>query len=176
MCFKSSPSLLGQHGSCSTAQRPGELSENHLQNIWNKLPPLTPLILEFFHSVGNLKPKIKPIFKPILKLQLFLLNCPLQVSDWTHFNESDLALHVYESVELDIAFFNPNSEGDKKKRPFDYPIHLEVRKAWLENGRFSSGPNTPNETLYIVIMRVCEVCSDIPSVFLDKTVDHISDL
>ena len=99
-----------------------------------------------------------------------------QVSDWTHFNESDLALHVYESIELDIAFFNPNSEGDKKKRPFDYPIHLEVRKAWLENGRFSSGPNTPNETLYIVIMRVCEVCSDIPSVFLDKTLDHISDL
>ena len=53
-----------------------------------------------------------------------------QVSDWTHFNESDLALHVYESIELDIAFFNRNSDraaSEDKKRPFDYPIHLEVR-------------------------------------------------
>merc|ERR1719270_2117364 len=51
-----------------------------------------------------------------------------QISEWTHFNESDLALHVYESVELDIAFFNNRSAAtseDKAKRPFDYPIHLE---------------------------------------------------
>ena len=36
---KSSPCLLGQHGSCSTAQQPGELSENSLQNLRNKWPP-----------------------------------------------------------------------------------------------------------------------------------------
>ena len=36
-----SPCLLGQHGSCSTAQRPGELSENILQNLFHKLPPQT---------------------------------------------------------------------------------------------------------------------------------------
>ena len=32
-----SPYLLGEHGSCSTAQRPGELSENILQNLSNDL-------------------------------------------------------------------------------------------------------------------------------------------
>ena len=60
----------------------------------------------------------------------FLLNLALQISEWTHFNESELALHVYESVELDIAFFHnrntASSSDDKKGRPFDYPIHLEV--------------------------------------------------
>ena len=38
---KSSSCLLGQHGSCSAAQQPGELSENILQNFLNKLPPQT---------------------------------------------------------------------------------------------------------------------------------------
>ena len=33
MFSESSPCLFGQHGSCSTAQRPGELSENILQNL-----------------------------------------------------------------------------------------------------------------------------------------------
>ena len=35
---------------------------------------------------------------------------------------------MYESVELDIAFFNRNSNGasEDKKRPFDSPIHLEA--------------------------------------------------
>ena len=32
MFSESSPCLLGQHGSCCTAQRPGELSEHILQN------------------------------------------------------------------------------------------------------------------------------------------------
>ena len=32
-------SLLGQHGSCSTAQQPGELSENSKQNLRNKWQP-----------------------------------------------------------------------------------------------------------------------------------------
>ena len=52
-----------------------------------------------------------------------------QVSDWSssHLSDSALALHVYESVELDIAFANSSSSSDKK-RPFDYPIHLEVVK------------------------------------------------
>ena len=42
MFSQGSPCLLGQHGSCSTAHRPGEeLSENMLQNLGNKLPPQT---------------------------------------------------------------------------------------------------------------------------------------
>ena len=55
------------------------------------------------------------------------MNLALQISEWTHFNESELALHVYESVEVDIAFFNNRSAAseDKKGRPFDYPINLE---------------------------------------------------
>ena len=43
----SSSCLLGQHGSCSTAQRPGELSENILQNLQKKLPPQT---VEYYKS------------------------------------------------------------------------------------------------------------------------------
>ena len=39
MFFISSPCLLGQRGSCSTAQQCGELSENSLQNLRNKWPP-----------------------------------------------------------------------------------------------------------------------------------------
>ena len=35
----SSPWLLGQHGSCSSAQLPVELSENMLQNLFLSLPP-----------------------------------------------------------------------------------------------------------------------------------------
>ena len=33
---------------------------------------------------------------------------------------------MYESVELDIAFFNNRNAAseEKKARPFDYPIHL----------------------------------------------------
>ena len=41
MFSESSPCLLGQHGSSSTAQWPVELSENILQNLRNKLPPKT---------------------------------------------------------------------------------------------------------------------------------------
>ena len=37
----SSPCLLGQHGSCSTAQLPVDLSENMLQNLFPNLPPQT---------------------------------------------------------------------------------------------------------------------------------------
>ena len=39
MFSESSPCLLGQHGSCSPAQWPGELLENMLQTLRNKLPP-----------------------------------------------------------------------------------------------------------------------------------------
>ena len=41
MFSESSPCLLGQHGSCSTAQRPVELSKNILKNIFHNLPPQT---------------------------------------------------------------------------------------------------------------------------------------
>ena len=41
MLSESSPILLGQKGTCSTAQQHGELSENILQNLFNKLPPQT---------------------------------------------------------------------------------------------------------------------------------------
>ena len=37
----SSPCLLGQHGICSSAQLPVELSEDMLQNIFLTLPPQT---------------------------------------------------------------------------------------------------------------------------------------
>ena len=37
----SSHCLLGQHGSCSSAQLPVELSENMLQNLFLNLPPQT---------------------------------------------------------------------------------------------------------------------------------------
>ena len=39
MFSKSSPCLLGQHGSCSMAQQPIELSEKSSQNLRNKWPP-----------------------------------------------------------------------------------------------------------------------------------------
>ena len=38
------PCLLGQHGSCSSAQLPLELSENMLQTLFLNLPPQTVLI------------------------------------------------------------------------------------------------------------------------------------
>ena len=41
MFSESSPCLLGQHGSCITAQRPVELSENILQNFFQNLTPQT---------------------------------------------------------------------------------------------------------------------------------------
>ena len=41
MFSESSPCLLGQHGSCNIDQRPGELSENILQNLFHKLLPQT---------------------------------------------------------------------------------------------------------------------------------------
>ena len=37
MFSESFPCLLGQHGSCSTAQMPGELSKNILQNLFHDL-------------------------------------------------------------------------------------------------------------------------------------------
>ena len=37
----SSPCLLGQHGSCNSAQLPVELLENMLQNLFLNLPPQT---------------------------------------------------------------------------------------------------------------------------------------
>ena len=39
MFFRSSPCLLGQHGSCSSAQLPVELSQNMLQNLFHNLLP-----------------------------------------------------------------------------------------------------------------------------------------
>ena len=42
----SSRCLLGQHVSCSTAQRPVELSENMLQKLFHNLMPQTVLLLD----------------------------------------------------------------------------------------------------------------------------------
>ena len=41
MFSESYPCSLGQHGNCTAAQQPGELSQNILQNLLNKLPPQT---------------------------------------------------------------------------------------------------------------------------------------
>ena len=41
MFSESSPCLLGQHSSCSTAQQPVELSKNILQNLFHNLTPQT---------------------------------------------------------------------------------------------------------------------------------------
>ena len=38
--------MLGQHGSCSSAQLPVELSENMLPNLFHNLPPQTVVRLE----------------------------------------------------------------------------------------------------------------------------------
>ena len=43
MFFGSSPCLLGQHGSCTLAQLPVELSENMLQSLFLNLLPQTVL-------------------------------------------------------------------------------------------------------------------------------------
>ena len=43
--------MHGQHGSCSTAQRPRALAENMLQNLRNKLPPQTVLYLKNIATV-----------------------------------------------------------------------------------------------------------------------------
>ena len=59
----SSPCLLGQHGSCSSAQLPVELSVNMLQNLFLNLPP---------HSVLNAN-----LFA-YLSQNLKLLWCPLK--------------------------------------------------------------------------------------------------
>ena len=53
MFSKSSPCFLGQHAICSTAQRPGELSENILHNLRNKLPPLTEAIDMVWHLAAT---------------------------------------------------------------------------------------------------------------------------
>ncbi len=47
-----------------------------------------------------------------------------QFSEWSNFNETDLALYVYESVELDLTF--GGSGNVSKDKPFDYPILLEA--------------------------------------------------
>ena len=47
MFSESSPCLLGQHGSCITAQRPVELSENILQNLPDKSVCILPASSQF---------------------------------------------------------------------------------------------------------------------------------
>ena len=51
----SSPCLLGQHGSCSSAQLPVEFSENMLQNLFLNLPPQT---VQVCHKVKRLTQKL----------------------------------------------------------------------------------------------------------------------
>ena len=48
MFSESSPCLLWQHSSCSTTQRPAELSENILQNIFHNLSPKTVLFIVLY--------------------------------------------------------------------------------------------------------------------------------
>ena len=51
MFSESSPCLFGQHRSCSTAQRPVELLEDLLQNIFHNLRPQTVWIVRFNYKV-----------------------------------------------------------------------------------------------------------------------------
>ena len=53
MFSESSPSLLGQHCNCSTAQRPVELTENILQNLFHKLPPQTVVAKSFSTAIRS---------------------------------------------------------------------------------------------------------------------------
>ena len=46
------PCLLGQHGSCSSAQLPVELSENMLQHLLLNLPPQT-IVTRRGHKAGE---------------------------------------------------------------------------------------------------------------------------
>ena len=48
--FKEVP--LGQHGSCSSAQLPVELSENLLQNLFLNLPPRTVCIFQTLININ----------------------------------------------------------------------------------------------------------------------------
>ena len=73
MFSESSPCLLGQQGSCSAAQRPGELSENMLQNPRNKLPPQTVDIFKkaspsyAWNEVSSLKPFMDKYFESAVR-------------------------------------------------------------------------------------------------------------
>ena len=58
----SSPCLLGQHGSCSSAQLPVELSENMLQNLLLNLPPQT---VGLFYKRGALCIPVGPLVAPL---------------------------------------------------------------------------------------------------------------
>ena len=68
MFSRSSPCLLGQHGSCSSAQLPVELTENMLQNLFLNLPPQT--VEHFDAHIGikvnkEIKKSIKEIDGPL---------------------------------------------------------------------------------------------------------------
>ena len=52
--------MLGQYGSCSTAQWPVELSKNIIQNLFNKLPHQT--VDSAVNRVGSLVPILSTDF------------------------------------------------------------------------------------------------------------------
>ena len=74
MFFESSPCLIGRHDSCSAAQRPVELSEKRLQNLFNKLLAQTVHIMismprnKFYHKMYTLR---RPVMGEVLSTRIW---------------------------------------------------------------------------------------------------------
>ena len=84
MFSKSSPFLLGQHGSRSTVLWPGELSEICLQNPPNKWPPHpVHLFVGVQIVVPREKHRISSLFLSILSSRFFSQFAKLVLSAWT---------------------------------------------------------------------------------------------
>ena len=84
MFSESSSCLLGQHGNCSSAQQPVELSEKNLNNCFNKLPPQTVLTEtnnENTSRVNTIKNSRSAVYKKNT-LWLHSVKCPCSNFHW----------------------------------------------------------------------------------------------
>ena len=84
MFSESSPCLQGQHGSCSTAQQPGELSEIILQNLLKQVaaPPGTLFFVSTYLtkemlSIGDVASSlhVETMMITELELKVWLVGC-----------------------------------------------------------------------------------------------------
>ena len=94
---ESSPCLLGQHGSCSTAQRPVELSEHMLQNLFHNLTSQTAGTL-MREADGRGVGATAPLLTALLLLQLLLLL-------WWGRETERMGEEVGVGLERDVAKF-----------------------------------------------------------------------
>ena len=68
--FWNFPSFLGQHGSCSTAQWPVELSDNILQNFFHNLTPQTVVFVSSVAQVQFPYVAVRGRWRPRLSLSI----------------------------------------------------------------------------------------------------------